>query len=120
MKFTVFSDRRGNLLPINFSQLRFTPKRIFIIDSENGMRGGHAHKENEQILVCLNGTIKIYTAKPKKIFTTHILKKGECLYHPNMEWAIMEFSDGKLLSFCSHEYDSKDYIYDFNSFQQMV
>ena len=50
------TDERGILSVADFSKLPFTPKRLFYVYDANGLRGGHAHKKCEQILICLHGS----------------------------------------------------------------
>ena len=43
LKFPLFHDTRGNLLPVEFSDIPFLPVRIFIVGDSPGkiQRGGH-------------------------------------------------------------------------------
>lgn len=54
-------DERGVLLPIDFSTLPFQPRRVFIThDVPAGTtRGGHAHKEESQLLIRLTGQLQV-------------------------------------------------------------
>lgn len=53
-------DERGSLTPIHFQDLGFDAHRMAIIQSFNGAsRGGHAHKEGSQLLVCTSGSVTV-------------------------------------------------------------
>ena len=56
-KIKSFTDERGNLLPIEFSQLDFDPKRIFVVNDVpvGDVRGNHAHYKTKQYLICTKG-----------------------------------------------------------------
>ena len=56
LKFPVFHDTRGNLLPVEFSDIPFLPVRIFIVGDSPGKmeRGGHFVRCTE-LVVLLSG-----------------------------------------------------------------
>ena len=49
-----FKDHRGLLVPIEFAQLPFMPKRLFYVSNvpKGEERGNHAHYNTKQILTC--------------------------------------------------------------------
>lgn len=57
----VVAEARGDLLPLAFADLPFTPCRVFAVtDAPAGaVRGGHAHRTATQALVCLGGRIEV-------------------------------------------------------------
>ena len=113
---------RGNLYFLNFSDLPFIPKRVFTVNGvpESEVRGGHAHYVCEQVLVCVKGRIEVITDNGIREERT-VLGPGDSLYHSPLEWAeLCYFDDAELLSICSHEYDSKDYINDHDLFLREV
>lgn len=121
-KLRWLEEQRGNLFFLNFSELSFEPKRIFVVNSvpSGESRGGHAHYECEQLLVCIGGKVNI-TLDTGVSKSHHVLFEGDTLYHGKMEWAEVEyFDDGQLLSLCSVEYDANDYITDYETFLEKV
>jgi dTDP-4-dehydrorhamnose 3,5-epimerase-like enzyme len=54
-------DERGTLLPLEFSDLPFTPCRAFIVSEvpTGKVRGRHAHRDGDQFLVCLAGRVLV-------------------------------------------------------------
>ena len=54
-------DERGTLMPFEFGEMPFEPRRSFIIkDTTAGtIRGGHGHQTATQMLICLQGRIEI-------------------------------------------------------------
>lgn len=113
-----FTDERGTLVPIEFTDLPFVPKRIFYIRNvpQNTIRGGHGHYKTRQYYMCIQGLIlvKIYTNTTD--FEIVILKPGQALLVPEMVWTSEEFCTGKevLLVICSEAYSKEDYFTDKN------
>jgi hypothetical protein len=109
-----FNDHRGALLALNFPQLPFTPRRVFVVtDTPEGMvRGKHAHHKTRQILVCLTGCITLRLENEAKGPHTVVLYRGDSLIHEALEWAELEFTcaNSVLLSACSTDFDPSDYI----------
>jgi hypothetical protein len=118
-KFNIFSDDRGSLLPIEFNNIPFIPKRIFTVYDvpENSVRGEHAHFKTVQILVCVSGQIEVML-HDGNLETKTIINKGEYILVDNLIWDSQRFitKNSILLVICSTEYDNNDYIYDFGEF----
>lgn len=118
-KLKIFSDDRGDLLPIEFSNVSFIPKRIFTIYNvpKNTIRGEHSHYETTQLLICQSGKIEVYlhdgTFKYKKI-----LYKGDQILIDKLIWGSQKFltKNSNLLVLCSTNYDINDYILNFDDF----
>jgi len=116
-----FLDERGNLsFAQNNTQIPFEIKRTYwIYDVPGGEeRGGHAEKENEELIIAMSGSfdITVDDGKEKKTFTLNRSYYG--LYIPKGIWRDMSnFSTNSLaLEFGSIPYDAVDYIRDYNEF----
>ena len=118
-----FTDDRGVLRPFSFSELPFSPKRMFLVsDAPKGiMRGEHAHYETEQFLICLEGEITVYLYDGVKD-SVKTLKPFQGIYVPKMVWDSQKFNTGKdiLLVLASTEYDKEDYITSLPLFKELV
>ena len=119
-----FLDARGNLsFAENFKQIPFEIKRTYwIYDVPGGEnRGGHAYKENEELIIALSGAFDVIVddGKDKKSFTLN--RSYYALYVPKGLWREMEnFSTNSFaLEFGSSHYDKDDYIRDYNQFLKM-
>ena len=112
-KLKRFKDGRGDLLPLNFSNLPFVPKRTFlVINVPKGVRrGDHAHFSTKQFLICLKGEICVELFDGD-ITLSYDLKEGDGIYVPEMMWDSQVFKTGEdlLLVFASTEYNKSDYI----------
>ena len=86
------------------------------------VRGHHAHKSLEQILVCVHGSCKIKLDNGKEQKIVSLEKPYEGLYVANNMWREMfDFSpDAVLMVFASEVYDESDYIRDYDEFLKFV
>lgn len=116
-----FEDPRGNLSFIEeFKQIPFKIERTYwIYDVPGGqVRGGHAFKEQQELIVALSGSFDVVVddGKQKQIFSLNRSYYG--LYIPAGLWRQMQnFSTNSLaLVLSSTHYNEKDYIYDYNDF----
>ena len=113
----------GLLVPIDFSKLSFTPKRVFyVIGVPEGDRlGQHAHYKTKQLLVCIQGRISVHLYDGYKTETI-AMNKHESVFVDNMIWDSQTYETGDdiMLSLCSTEYDKEDYIENIEKFERMV
>lgn len=116
-----FLDARGNLsFAENWKQIPFEIKRTYwIYDVPGGEdRGGHAFKENQEVVIALSGAFDVVVddGVNKKTFTLNRSYYG--LYIPKGLWRTMEnFSTNSLaLEFGSEHYSMEDYIRDYEDF----
>lgn len=115
------ADLRGKLTAIEFaSDLPFVPRRFFSVYDvpSTDVRGQHAHRECEQFLVCLAGTVTCLFDDLEERFTVALDNPKQGLYMPRMTWgAQYDYSaDAVLGVFASLPYDSDDYIRDYDEF----
>lgn len=115
------SDTRGNLSVIE--ELKDIPFKIertyWIYDVPGGeTRGGHAYKENQELIIALSGSFDVVLddGKKKDVFSLNRSYNG--LYVPKGMWREMKnFSTNSLaLVLSSTKYDAADYIRDYEEF----
>jgi dTDP-4-dehydrorhamnose 3,5-epimerase-like enzyme len=103
--------------------LPFTVKRIFWLDSIHAgeIRGEHAHRTSQQLLICLNGSLTIDLEDTShKIYTFKLSTANEALYMPPMHWGkITYLKPSTVLSVASDAYDETDYIRDYQVFKSV-
>ena len=124
-QFPPHGDDRGQLVAIEENKdLPFDVKRVYYIyDTLPGVRRGfHAHKNLEQILLCVNGTCKIHLDNGFDTAEVVLDKPNEGLYISNDMWREMyDFTPGTvLLVLASEHYDEADYIRDYQQFLKLV
>lgn len=123
--FQPHGDDRGQLIALEeFNDIPFRIKRVYYMyDTAVGVvRGKHAHKSLEQILICIHGTCKIRLDNGCEKKIVNLEKPYEGLYVANNMWREMyDFSpDAVLMVLASDVYDEKDYIRDYDEFLKCV
>lgn len=123
--FPQHGDDRGQLVAIEaMKDLPFEVRRVYYIyDTLPGVRRGfHAHRNLQQILICVSGNCKIHLDNGTETAEVLLDKPNEGLYISNDMWREMyDFSDGAvLLVLASEYYDEKDYIRNYENFIEMV
>lgn len=123
--FQPHGDERGMLVALEeFKDIPFRIKRVYYMyDTEEGVvRGHHAHRRLEQILVCIHGSCKIHLDNGRETKEVPLEKPYEGLYIANNIWREMyDFSpDAVLMVLASEVYDERDYIRDYDEFQALV
>lgn len=119
----IINEQDGTLVPIDFFELPFTPKRVFYVRNvpAGEERGKHAHYKTKQLLICIKGSILVRLHNGKKL-VEHLLSDGEAVLINEMIWDSQVFKTGDdvLLSICSTNYDKSDYIEDFEEFLKLT
>lgn len=119
------ADPRGNLTVGEFGKdLPFVPQRYFVtfdVPSFN-LRGEHAHKVCEQLLICVRGSCAVVVDDGKHREEFLLDRPTLGVYVPPMVWATeyKHSTDSTLLVFASHAYDPGDYIRDYSEFLECV
>lgn len=119
------TDQRGNLSFIeNGSELPFVIKRVYwIYDVPGGQtRGGHAFKEQQELIVALSGSFDVVINNAQKEERFHLNRSYFGLYIPNGLWRFMDnFSTNSVAMVLSSTlYDEKDYIRDFEKYKNWL
>jgi dTDP-4-dehydrorhamnose 3,5-epimerase-like enzyme len=118
-------DERGNLSFIEEEKhIPFVIERVYwIYDVPGGqVRGGHAFKKQQELIVALSGSFDVETddGKTKQYFSLNRSYYG--LYIPAGLWRQMQnFSTNSLaLVLSSTPYDENDYIRDYEEFRKFI
>jgi oxalate decarboxylase/phosphoglucose isomerase-like protein (cupin superfamily) len=109
-------DDRGNLTFLQEnSHIPFKVERVFwTYDVPGGeQRGGHAYKEQEEVIVALSGSFDLVITKDNgecKIFQLN--RSYNAIYIPAKTWRHIEnhSTNAVSLHLSSHKYDAYDYI----------
>ena len=117
----VVSDVRGNLAVAENGALPFAVARVYwLYDVPSGsVRGGHAHRSNQQILVALSGSFDVVLDDGRMRTTTTLNRPDRGLYIPTGVWRELEnFSAGAVcLALASEPYDESEYVRDYDAFK---
>ncbi len=114
-------DRRGNLSVVEKDCIPFDIKRVYYLyDVPSGAyRGGHAHKEQLELLIALSGSFEVILKDGKSTKRVMLNKPDQGLLIPTGVWRELEnFSSGAVcLVLASDVFDEDDYIRNFKSFK---
>ncbi|MBN1381616.1 MAG: WxcM-like domain-containing protein [Deltaproteobacteria bacterium] len=114
-------NRAGNITIVEGEKnIPFNVKRIYYLyDIPGGEdRGGHAHKELQQLIVAASGSFNVLLddGTNKKIVTLNRPDYGVMVV-PGIWRELFEFSSGAIcLVLASHRYDQADYIRKYDQF----
>jgi hypothetical protein len=104
----------GNHIPFDIARVYFLYN--VPVDSE---RGGHAHKELEQVLFALSGSFRITVDDGVSKQECWLRDPRKGLYISRMVWREMDsFSQGTVVMvLASRRYDERDYFRDYGKFR---
>lgn len=126
IEFVDLGDERGNLVVIEGEgiDIPFDIKRVFYIYGSDSsvVRGQHANRETEFLLVNVSGTSKVKVDNGKESEIIELNKPRMGLYLSSMLWKDMyDFSeDSVLLVLANTHYDAKEYIRDYDEYISIV
>ena len=126
LEFKQHGDERGRLVVAECgSEIPFDIKRIFYIYGSDGevVRGKHANKKSEFILVNVAGTSNVRVEDVYGNERTYFLDHPHMgLYLPAMVWKEMyKFSaDSVLLCISSQLYDPNEYVRDYKDYRNLA
>jgi len=123
--FNEICDYRGALVAVQqIKDIPFEIRRIYYMyNTKKGViRGCHAHKNLEQVLICISGSCKILLDNGIEKEIVILDKKNLGLYIGSNIWREMfQFSeDAVLLVIASDYYDEKDYIRNYDEFLKFI
>ncbi len=126
LEFQQRGDDRGHLVIVEGQQdIPFDIKRIFYIygSDPDVVRGQHANRESEFVLINVAGTSKVKVKDGKGNEAVFSLTRPHTgIYLPKMIWKDMyDFSeDSVLLCLASTHYDPNEYIRDYDEFVKII
>ncbi len=121
--FTVRGDARGSLVALEQGgEIPFDIQRIYYIYDtlHDVVRGCHAHKNLEQIVICLSGSCDFILDDGFDRETVHLNSPSKGLYLKNNIWReFTRFSEGcVVMVIASRHFDESDYIRNYDDFKK--
>ena len=118
-------DPRGNLtVAEGFREIPFDIARVYwTYDVPSGeSRGGHAHKECEEVIIAVSGSFDVTLDNGKEKTTFHMNHPYQALYVGTGIWRTLEdFSSGAVcLVLASHLFEEEDYIREYNDYLNWI
>ena len=125
IKFKVHGDHNGKLIALEKNDdFPFDIKRVYYIfdSSKDVIRGKHAHKNLQQVLICVNGSCVVDLDNGIEKTSVVLDNPYTGLYIKNNIWREMrDFSeDCVLLVLASDYYNEADYIRNYDEFLKFV
>lgn len=114
-------NRAGNITPVDNSiNIPFDTKRVYYLYDVPGgeARGGHAHRELQQMIVAASGSFDVLIDDGKNKKVVNLNRPYYGLHIVAGIWReLLNFSSGAIcLVLASHVYDESDYIRDYKDF----
>lgn len=115
LDFKELGDERGKLVAIeSLVDVPFEIKRVFYVYglANDTVRGQHANKESQFVLINLRGACKIRLYNDSEEYIVNLNKPNIGIFIPKMIWKDMyDFSeDSLLLSLSDQHYNIEEYI----------
>jgi hypothetical protein len=115
----------GALTPVNGGvEVPFEIERVYYIYDvvAGAKRGGHAHRENEQVWVAAMGAFRAVLDDGRDRLSIDLRQPHVGLYIPTMIWAdLVDFASGTIcVVLASQHYDESEYIRDYETFRREV
>lgn len=123
--FPKIADLRGNLTFVEGDRhIPFPIRRVYYLYDVpgGGIRGGHAHKALEQVIIALNGYFDVVMDDGRDKRTVHLSRGDQGLYMAEGVWReLTNFSDGAVcLVLASRPYEEEDYFRQYSHFLAAV
>jgi dTDP-4-dehydrorhamnose 3,5-epimerase-like enzyme len=123
LKFNVKGDHSGSLVALEKgADFPFDIKRVYYIwgTDKQMVRGRHAHKNLEQVVVCTSGSCDFILDNGRERETIRLSSPSEGLYIKQHIWReFTNFSDDcVVMVLASEHYNEVDYIRDYDEFLQ--
>ena len=125
IEFKKNGDERGSWVALEaLSNIPFDIKRVYYIfnTEQNVVRGKHAHRKLEQVLICVSGSCKVLLDDGKEKVEIILDKQNKGLFLGKNLWREMyDFSENCVLMVLADEYYNPDeYIKDYDEFVNEV
>ena len=125
INFPTIGDERGSLIAMEAKdQIPFDIKRVyFIFDTQkNVSRGFHAHKDLQQVAVCVTGKCRMVLDDGKKNEEVWLDSPNKGIFIDKYIWREMhDFSDDCVLLVLANEnYSESDYIRSYDEFLKIT
>lgn len=124
LSIPTIEDYRGNIAVVENDVLPFDIKRVYYLYDvpSSASRGGHAHKNLQQVLIALSGSFDVILKNGSETQIVTLNKPNKGLLIRSSVWRELEnFSSGAVcMVMASEVFDEDDYIRHFDEFINYV
>lgn len=125
LEVDVFNNEAGSLISLEAKKnVPFEIKRVYCIFKTNTelRRGFHAHKNLNQVLICVNGSCKVLLDDGYERTNIELSSPSKGLIIKDFIWReIFDFSsDCVIMVLADNFYDESDYIRDYDEFLKII
>lgn len=116
-------ESNGKVVVFEEGTVPFEVKRCFVVIAGKGqVRGEHAHRKCTQLLIAINGQIRVTVDDGRR---TREFLLSDCthgLLIPRMTWATQHYlsDESQLLAVCDTLYSEDDYIRSYETFKRLI
>ena len=118
-----YQDPNGIIGIVEDNEIPMAIRRVFWLTEvpDNTIRGGHAHHQSQQVLICFQGEIKVKLEDLKgRSFNYSLKPQGQALYIPPLVWGEYTFDkSAQAICLASDLFDEDDYIRDYQVFKSL-
>ncbi|MDH3708719.1 MAG: FdtA/QdtA family cupin domain-containing protein [Cyclobacteriaceae bacterium] len=118
-----YRDSNGIIGIVEDSEIPMAIRRVFWLTEvpDNTMRGGHAHHQSQQVLICFQGEIMVHLEDLTGKGYDYCLKpQGQALYIPPLVWGEYTFhKSAQAICLASDLFDEDDYVRDYQVFKSL-
>lgn len=113
-------DPDGDLLIMESGKhVPYPVARVFVVDAhKRAIRGRHAHITCNQLLICLQGRLRVTCDDGRNRHETILDKHSEALLMPSGIWGEQDYLENPtmLMVLCDEPFDASEYIRDYDTF----
>jgi dTDP-4-dehydrorhamnose 3,5-epimerase-like enzyme len=125
LNFKIHGNYDGNLVALEKGEeFPFDIKRVYYIwgTERNVIRGKHAHRKLEQVVICTSGSCDFILDDGKERTAIHLDNPAQGLHIKGYIWReFTNFSpDCVVVVLASEHYDESDYIRDYQDFLKEI
>ncbi|MCW7462984.1 sugar 3,4-ketoisomerase [Leptospira limi] len=124
IRFPSFSEDNGSLSVFESGkEVPFLIQRVFTVTANvNDIRGEHSHRKCSQLLICVNGKIKVTCDNGSSKSEFDLEKMSDGLLIPPGIWATQAYvnENSVLMVLCDRGYEAEDYIREYSDFLEWV
>jgi UDP-2-acetamido-3-amino-2,3-dideoxy-glucuronate N-acetyltransferase len=109
-----YVEQRGTLLALEFSNLTFAPRRVFVVHGvpTGAARGGHAHMRGEQLLIAIAGEVLVELRHEGLQHRISLTESTQALLIGPRVWSRQTYAtpNAVLMVHASEAYDEDSYL----------